>query len=120
MLTDQGCPERVWSQIKTQWLVADSYLHSSQLTVCPLWKEDPHGVTSLPLDFLSYLTHQIPVFLLLLLLLSLLLLKQFDFSSFLLLVTKQPKIMCLTIITAPLPNSTVIIYLPIEILKVSG
>lgn len=39
---------------------------------------------------------------------------------FLLLVTKQPKIMCLTIITAPLPNSTVIIYLPIEILKVSG
>ena len=93
VLTDQGCPERVWSQIKTVgtpmpsgwWL---SYLHSSQLTVHPFWKEDPHGVTSLPLDFLSYLTHQIPVFLLLLLLLSLLLLKQFDFSSFLLLVTK--------------------------------
>lgn len=81
-------PDQDWGNPNAQWLVADSDLHSSQLMLHPVWKEDPHGVTSLPLAFLSHLTHQIPVFLLLLLLLSLLLLKQFDFSSFLLLVTK--------------------------------
>lgn len=53
MVPDQDCGN---PNPNAQWLVADSYLYSSQLTVHPFWKEDPRGVTSLPLDFLSYLT----------------------------------------------------------------